>query len=318
MRVVTCRCGQRMQVPDEALGKLGTCVRCRMRLEVTEFNSAPMRPEERTASPQPAANSNQCARCGRAFRGHWDQHDSAEGRICNICAKQYCVPGLEEAKPAPALPDNAWMNPAPLPPEEYARLAALAPSRWDRFKDQMADFRGSKWFSPVLLGVGVAAMMAFVLLLPVEEYAARFFSAAPPEKGEFPKALAVVILVLQQILSLAKYITILYLGLAWANKLPNDTFGKNLLAIGLVAVLLYALAYVPLLVPLFLGTDYLGAGAASLSTFTLMIFRCWLVFSLYDLEFFDLFRFMLISIFLSPLFMAIQQLVYGILAGLVY
>lgn len=315
-RVVTCRCGQQMRVPEEALGKSGACVRCRNRIEITVYNTYPLLDDE-PVSPRPV-DKNHCVRCGRLFRGAWDQHKAVEGLVCDICERQCPLPGMATPKAVPLGPveEEAWLNPAPRSTEDYVLAAALAASPWEQFKERWADFRASKWFGPVLFGVGAAFLMAFVLLFPVEEYAARFFSVAPPENPGSAKGLAIAIIVVRQILSMAKYFTMLYLVLAWMNKLPNDTFGKNFVALGVVVVLMYAIGSIPSLLPLFLGNDYLGAGAVGVSSFAAMAVNFYIVYSLYDLDFSMIFRFFVLGFFITPLFWAIERLIYGIMAAI--
>ncbi|MBI3119207.1 MAG: hypothetical protein HYZ00_11000, partial [Candidatus Hydrogenedentes bacterium] len=111
-RVVRCVCGQEMRVPAEALYRYGACVACGTRIKITEDNShletdemaLPGNHSHSAGPPGPfgaestdfALPHDNCSRCGRAFRGDWDRHNSAAGALCDLCARQ---------APAPQTPD---------------------------------------------------------------------------------------------------------------------------------------------------------------------------------------------------------------------
>lgn len=74
-----------MKVPDTALHTKGVCNACGEVLLVTEENTAPLDEPPKVDDPWLKGADN-CAKCGRPFRGDWDQHETSEGMLCNICA----------------------------------------------------------------------------------------------------------------------------------------------------------------------------------------------------------------------------------------
>lgn len=106
--LVTCTCGHQMTVSEYAAGMTAPCPKCGQPLTVSPQNSKPITRESvspttravssqgQGASPsggqgiqytplQTSSLKNNCARCGREFRGDWDRHQSATGLVCNIC-----------------------------------------------------------------------------------------------------------------------------------------------------------------------------------------------------------------------------------------
>ena len=101
--LVTCKCGHRMTVSEYAAGMTAPCPKCGEPLTVSPENAKPIAHESVSPTPrsvpaplsgesdiqytplQTSSLKNNCARCGREFRGDWDRHQSAAGLVCNIC-----------------------------------------------------------------------------------------------------------------------------------------------------------------------------------------------------------------------------------------
>ncbi|MCC6798205.1 MAG: hypothetical protein IT366_24040 [Candidatus Hydrogenedentes bacterium] len=92
-----------MTVSEYAAGMTAPCPKCGQPLTVSPENAKPIAREPKAPQVTPAASpsspaqdihytplqttslNNNCARCGREFRGDWDRHQSAIGLVCNIC-----------------------------------------------------------------------------------------------------------------------------------------------------------------------------------------------------------------------------------------
>lgn len=101
--LVSCKCGHQMTVSEYAAGMTAPCPKCGQPLTVSPENAKPIARESAPAATRPtpapptsapdihytplqtSSLKNNCARCGREFRGDWDRHQSAIGLVCNIC-----------------------------------------------------------------------------------------------------------------------------------------------------------------------------------------------------------------------------------------
>ena len=106
--LVTCKCGHQMTVSEYAAGMTAPCPKCGQPLTVSPENARPITRESTSPANRPASTQgqgalssagpefqytpmqttslkNNCARCGREFRGDWDRHQSTAGLVCNIC-----------------------------------------------------------------------------------------------------------------------------------------------------------------------------------------------------------------------------------------
>ncbi len=267
-RVVYCGCGGRMRAPESALGMQGVCVRCGNTIVVGEQNSFPLldtphplpplaniraRPQAAPAhqdaryapdsgvSPSahadPATKSYACARCGRTFRGAWDRNRSAEGEICHICARRLdAAPPVPEPAQTPPPPLRDFANPQTrhvVPPQAVQR----------GFAGRMLEPLRPAWEDWRIGGAALVGVAVVLILLadrfPVAEYIAEFF-AAPVDLDSAVIApwvhwLAFTLVLLRPVV---QHFIMLYMLLAWCDALPNDTFVKNLIALGAVAVVL--------------------------------------------------------------------------------
>ena len=181
-----------------------------------------------------------CARCNRPFRGPWDQIDTDEGTLCNICARHIdnIVPGsAPPSQPAAALGEQSelykemarqqsWRMPAVEQAVESARQDDV-----HRQHIQMAIFAG-------------VAVLTLVLILVWPESAPR--PAAPvQETRELPQAYAYTIVAINALLHIATYAIAIYCMLLMAKRLPNHSLFANIAAVTVVAVLVWAANFMP-------------------------------------------------------------------------
>ena len=181
-----------------------------------------------------------CARCNRPFRGPWDQIDTDEGTLCNICARHIdnIVPGSAPPSPAAAAfgeqselyreiaRQQSWQMPAVEQAVESARQDDA-----HRQRVQMAIFAG-------------VAVLTLLLILVWPESAPR--PAAPVEETrELPPAYAHTIVAINVLLHIATYAIAIYCALLMAKRLPNDSLFANIAAVTVVAVLVWAANFMP-------------------------------------------------------------------------
>ncbi|GEM_PF-5958940 len=295
-RIIRCKCGQRMRVPVVALGSTGACVQCKTPLTISMSTTTPFM---REAESEEIHDPGFCTRCKRPFRGAWDRHQTDQGVICDICARQYCPPKKTDASQSPEFEEPFFFNPPPLSTNPRApSLPNPVISPWQR----IARITQSKFFAPLMFLAIAGAVMTLVLTLPVEEFFADLFFVDPENTASHnPAASSLMILVVRKILDFTACFATLFLTLLWADKLPNDTIGKNLIAVGLVSVLLF------------------GLGIVALNMYLALVILCvqlTIVFHLYDLDFSDCVRYCIISLLLEPLFWVLEQSVFGVLATL--
>ncbi len=149
-----------------------------------------------------------CVRCGRTFRGDWDRHETPEGILCNICARQ--------AGDVPAPWETAAMPRETVKPpttEELRELRSLQtgtapPPDPDKYKGLL----------PFLVFAGVVMLVVF--LLPVEEWTGGASRAAHEREpgGEAPWFFGVVSWMLGVTLTVAGETLAVYLGMHQADK----------------------------------------------------------------------------------------------------
>lgn len=272
-RVVRCACGQEMRVPLETLHRYGKCVACQSKLKITEYNSRVEGEVETFNAPPPPRDG--CARCGRAFQGDWDQVNTALGTLCLICGRQADV----------ASPRRSAEESPQLPPETTT-VAPIATARWSVIRPPKEKKPPPTRKELLIFGLVAAAFAAVVIFLPVEQYAAQFFTKPAKidlaELAPWQRIVAWSADILAGVLSYAFTVT---LALMMCDKLPSDYWVENVPTVLLAAVLLYFFGLAPLFifvvilqfavlfymfdldlfhVPLFLVASFIGGFAQSL------------------------------------------------------
>ncbi|HIJ66367.1 MAG TPA: hypothetical protein HPP77_10500 [Candidatus Hydrogenedentes bacterium] len=293
--LLTCPCGYEMRLSEYAVGMTTTCPNCGAVLTVSEENVEPIDearpvvlPEDNTeyeAVREPSLHGDRCSRCGKKFRGEWDQYRASSGLVCHVCAN--LAGGL-----APELDEAAPLAPGP----SVTPLASLAPPRGPEPERPFVE-RHERVIKRLVLVAGLA-VIAFALFYPlfapyIESKPADVEDARAPA-AELPYAATVLVYALTLTFRFGAEFAALYLILAWSKKLPDETFGKNVLAVGIVALGLWALGLWPMFVPVCIVS--LTAG----------VLRLWIVWSVYDLGIGEL------------VFYMVARGLVGLVAGLVH
>lgn len=121
--VYECGCGQKTRISEYQIGMETSCPQCKADVKYTPSNVKELTPaiapppREKTAleaaheenpnealhaplqpfdpnKPPHEIDEDHCARCGREFRGEWDQHPTVTGTLCNICSNMMAADGL--------------------------------------------------------------------------------------------------------------------------------------------------------------------------------------------------------------------------------
>ena len=164
-----------------------------------------------------AVSVSQCARCGRAFRGDWDQHAGEEGTLCTICARQ-------SPEPTPWDPPSGGPTIAPPSKAELREMRSVQ-ERLEREKQPRKERRG---LVPFLIFAGV--VMLLILVLPVEDWLGR---AAMEMKEHPPEAIdrwwGWPLRVVSLLLVFLSYYIPVYLTFKESGRLDFDSFLSNAL-----------------------------------------------------------------------------------------
>ncbi len=296
-------CGHAMRVNEFAIGAKGTCTKCGVELRVSLANTRPIDDEKLEPMGPPLASSeaatevlgqvdgDHCARCGRAFRGEWDQYESTNGIVCHICANRAAGPGevqeeVGEVKPVMATYNREGLDmPEPkLPPNP----------------EFIAIHRREEMFKRAVLFAALAMILLAILVTmfgdlstePIPEPdGSTVTTAGTPEEAPatLPRWVLVSVYAIQFAVSFLGKVLVLFLMLSWANKLPNDTFGANLIAISVVG---FGLAVLDILIMLLASIPLIGMVWALLGP----ILMLYIIYSLYNLTFAELLLFFVASI----------------------
>jgi len=305
-RVVECACGQAMRVPAEALHRMGRCVGCGTRFEVTDANSRllaaetplpqaartgfELSVEEEAVLPKPGAGPDwNCSRCGRPFRGDWDRHPGDSGEVCLLCSRQ-------AASMSPTRADweaAGGVSPPTVPPEKTSRYSVIEPPppKPPPTRKEIVTF----------LAIFCVAMFV-VLVLPIEEFVAHFFSTDEAVARErFAPWMLFALLALELLVACVGYTAYLYAALVWCDKLPNESLLPNLIVLGIFS---FGLTMIGLLALNFL-----------LWIFTRVI-QAWLVIHHFELDFMDIPKLILLYFALAPMLAFTRPLLLGLFAAI--
>jgi hypothetical protein len=224
-------------------------------------------------SSAPAASSlraDQCVRCGKTFRGHWDRHSTPQGTLCHICHNQ--------VRPAGESTSSGYIAPVESIKIETEEPFIPPPPSTQRAEEE----RGLGRYVPSNETMRKVASVGAVIVILLALFMALTSGFEVPETGietpavaaEAPAPVSPLVYWLAVIITwgvnYAAAFAGLYLFLAWVNHLPSDRTWANLVVLIPVSILL-TLFY---LVPFYLG--YMLAGA--------------LIFWLYDCTPLDMIR----------------------------
>ncbi len=297
---VSCPCGNEMVMSEFAVGMRTTCPKCGKPLNVNWKNSRPLDSEEAPmavpvseeaakgdaslfdegAQPEePRLGKNQCERCGREFRGEWDRHETLQGVLCNICVNLV-------QQTDPTNPSSGYV--APIDTLRLEQNADPIPAPTIETSEDDRSWLEKNWPSDetmhkVALYSGVAVVVLAALVFLFSGFGAPEpspSSGTAVENGTAPTishTTGVAYFIIQGITSFVGAYIGLYIFLAWANRLPNETLTFNLIALTPVALGIGFLWFIPF-------------------TFWFLVLARWmfvaiLIFTVYGFEWGDLFRF---------------------------
>ncbi len=307
----TCECGHRFYVSDAAWGMESICGKCGLTFKVTQDNARPVDAEVSSEEPARKDSAGHCARCGRAFRGEWDKHATAQGVICHICSNLYEHPSTTEtAAAARSAVENAAPNAQNLDVIDHDAddFEAEKPSIGKRFEDfrETPAFRTGLWVAAVT--VIVLAIVATVIPSPsVPDESEEQTSAenagglglyGPPEAWSDSQKTSVrlVMFVVEAVFLFTPTFAALFIALAFADRLPGYHWLSSAVHVGVVSIGVgFVLYLVSLIIGAFLG--FIGVGIAYL----IALFFVWVI---YDPGFHTILTF------------AGLRIVFGFLAGL--
>jgi len=204
-------------------------------------------PEQAAATPSvPRAVAGACARCGRPFRGDWDRFRTSKGTVCYICAN---LLRSEEGEHIAQLEEEKAQPVDPALGQSWDRLEAETARIQAAHNDKKSRNRQMAALAVIFAIVAVAVLLWPASKTPSEDHARRHAairSSAPtatPATTEAPKEAPqwtrYALIAIRLTGDLIGGIIALYLTLHVCNKLPNETFRKNLLAVGAVGTLFF-------------------------------------------------------------------------------
>ncbi len=317
-------CGHTMRVNEFAIGAKGSCTNCGAELRVALANTRPNDDERLEPMGPPVTSAeaatevlsqvdgDHCARCGREFRGEWDQYESANGMVCHICANRAEGPGavqdeVGEVKPVMAAYSREGLDmPEPKLPPNPEFIAA-------RRREEL--FKRAVLFAALAMIVLAIFATIFADLdsqpIPEPEATAEVTGEAGEEApAKLPAWVPWVVYSIQFVVSFAGKVLILFLMLSWANKLPNDTFAANFIAIGVVG---FGLALLDVAIMLLASIPLIGMVWALLGPLLML----YIIYSLYNLTFAELLLFFVASIVVWGLMTMSRILLLALLASVV-
>jgi len=192
-----------------------------------------------------------CPRCGRPFRGDWDRVQTDAGVLCHICANlagASTKPAAEEPATLAAYPDMAgknieyetwhepgWRPPQEKPPEKSGRWTLNRKALAEKFRQYPAQC--------IFAGVAIMLMLGILLFWPSGGRESR--EIAPESAKELSHGAYYFVSTVDLLFGLFMRGLTIYLTLHFTQKLPNDTFGKNAVAVGILALPVWGLGFVP-------------------------------------------------------------------------
>ncbi|GMV91245.1 MAG: hypothetical protein AMXMBFR82_10230 [Candidatus Hydrogenedentota bacterium] len=290
---VSCPCGNEMVMSEFAIGMKTTCPVCGKPLSVSWQNSRSLDSEAPTTSipvseeaarhdaslfsenqlDKPRAGKHHCDRCGREFRGDWDRHQTGSGTLCNICVNLVQQADPEDPSSGFVAPIDTMRlekNEDPLP------APTMEPAEDDRSWLEK-NWPSEETMQKVALYAGIAVVVLAALVFVTSGFDVPEASREAPA-ADTPTVQPVAGYVFYAVNAFTQFFGVflgLYLFLSWSNRLPNDTFVLNLIALTPVAVAAALLWFVPIMGGIFVAI---------------------LVFTIYGFEWGDLFRFPVASI----------------------
>lgn len=268
---VSCPCGNEMVMSEFAVGMKTTCPACGKPLNVNWQNSRPLDAEEPTAAvpvseraaqgdaslfagaqaETPRAGKHHCDRCGRPFRGDWDRHQTGSGTLCNIC--------VNLVRPAdPADPSSGFV--APIDTLRIEKNEDPIPAPTLEPLDDERSLLEKYWPSEETMhkialygGIAVIVLALLVFITSGFEAPEESKSVATEDVPEITRATGIAYYAVNAFTQFFGVFLGLYLFLHWSNRLPNDTFLLNIIALTPVALGAALLWFVPIMGGIFVA-----------------------------------------------------------------
>jgi hypothetical protein len=288
-----------MRVNEYAVGATGSCTNCGIELKVSMANTRPLDDErlepmgsQVITSEAPTViigqvDGDHCARCSRAFRGEWDQYESAQGMVCHICANRAEGPGevqdeIGEVKPVMAAYSREGLD---MPDPEGPVNPEFVQARNREEVLQKAVLFAALAMIALAIFVTLFADLDVEPILDPNEVATSTQGSSENEPAKLSGWVPWAIYSIQFFVNFGGKVLVLFLMLSWANKLPNDTFGANLIALGVVGFGLAVLDVIIMLIAMLLAVvPIMGFVWGLLGLFLTL----YIIYSLYNLTFAEL------------------------------
>lgn len=324
--ICTCSCGFKIRVTEQALGTRKQCHMCGETFVVSDANSVSLdAPPTISRKPLEAISPldggkhggpQECARCGRPFRGEWDRYYAAQGMVCHVCAHLVGPGKANENMPqaTPIVPPRVTVPPSRIeqhPPESEAQPAEQ--SWMDRFEEfkKTQTFRVGLYasaFSVIAIGIFYsffytwpddsvpAAGTTATETAPEEGGAMGLALLAPPDKlteGQH-EGIRILVWVIRVMLHFLPRFLAILITLHMAGGLPGSGWFAASLHMAVVAII-----------------------TALISTYVIFVgflLALYVLYEIYDLGFGDLIKFLFLNAAFSFIMIPLAQLVYGGLA----
>jgi len=292
--LVTCTCGHEMWVTASSIGGEEKCGHCGATIAVTDENTvcyeddtaeAAADTDESGREPEPTC----CVRCGKPFKGDWDRYPTDEGTYCHICAN--LAGSTVAVQRTPAAGPDQHSDGLDQFAEQVLRKAELeraieGPSYLSAGRRTLVRIRLMFVAGLVLIAVLVAVRLAGHVRKESAGTDLPEIVSTEPDRDQIsidPWRIGLGILIALAPIAAMRGVA-LYLTLDAIDKLPNETVGKNVVAVGLIAA---CIGLPELMFPYFIGC----AGG-----FVGFFIGLWIVGEFYDFGISDYFTYVLMSV----------------------
>jgi len=238
------------------------CPACKNPLTISQSNTTPIEakrpsaPETNSELVPPSSPDfvytplrtlslkNNCARCGREFRGDWDRHQSSLGLICNICSnlvrQQSNTQSTGYVAPIDSMQLEPQIDPVPYKPVEVEEVELTWREKYIPGEDMMRR---------VAIGGAVAFTLYTVWLIisgawivePAPEDATNAVVATAQVTETLPRWAGWLIKILGTVSGFVSTMIGLYIFLMMGRRLPADTPLANVIQLLPVTAILSGL-----------------------------------------------------------------------------
>jgi hypothetical protein len=273
-RTYTCECGHKQRISEYQLGMESSCPACKADVLFAESNTVPAEDVDAAGQSGPAgaatsgfeipqeeqprhghSDADHCSRCGRKFRGEWDQHESPQGPICNVCANLASQegPGTPTTegmvKPVQSLALDSGSAEGEGPPIGRHRPGdtgeTVRKGLAERYPDQVK--------TAVWIGVALVFFAAIYYSFISPESANVQPEATPERVQEMEEAAAripaAVLFFGNMFFTFLGMAGTLYLTLQMTNRLPHESLSANAVHVALMGAALMVIGTLTSFVP---------------------------------------------------------------------